>query len=556
VKVAERAYELTIDRTLAALASRGGTQLASLRLLAALDTTDGPDETLAANVRVGEDGTVVVERRSTIWEQATVTLVPHNECVEVRTWVAGRGRLTDVHLLGGRSLMPGGPTGFLPSGSRFRNRFSPSPGHTPPIVSAGEPAVIGAIGDGEPGRGHWIFTPAPLFLAFDTFDDDDGWLGLGLSAPVRELTFAELVYRPADNGFSLGLDYEGHTEVDGEFSAPTVLLSVGVPDPYSGLARHRDDLVKRRAAPAPLARERRAWWSEPIFCGWGAQCALASGTGRSAKDFATESNYDAFLDHLEREGVVPGTITIDDKWQDAYGTCRADNAKWRDLGGWIARRHARGQHVLLWWKAWDPEGLPPELCIRNPDGAPVALDPANPAARDAVRSAVREMVSQDGLDADGLKVDFTARTPSGTALDAHGAGWGIALLHDLLELVYCTAKEAKPGALVVTHTPHPAFVDVTDMIRLNDIVRMDGGVVDLMRHRADVARAACPELLVDTDDWPMPSLAEWRAYLAAKPSLGVPALYYTDSVDATGETFEPDDYENLRRTWSTWRSAR
>jgi hypothetical protein len=554
VKLAERTYDLTIERTLAVLSSPGGTRVASLRLLAALDTIDGPDETLAADVRVEDDGTVVVERRSTVWEQATVTLVPHDECVEVRTRVSGRGRLTDAHLLAGRSLIPGGPTGFLPSGSRFRNRFSPSPGYTAPIASAGNAVAIGVTGDGEPGRAHWFFTPAPLFLAFDT-DDDDGWLGLGVSAPVAELKFVRLAYRPADDGFSLVLDYEGHTEVDGEFSAPTVLLSPSLPDPYAGLARHRDDLVKRGAAPAPLARERRAWWSEPIFCGWGAQCALASRTGRRAQELATESNYDAFLEHLERQDVVPGTIVIDDKWQDAYGTCRPDDSKWRDLGGWIARRHARGQRVLLWWKAWDPEGLPPELCIRNPDGAAVAVDPASPAAQDALRTAVHDMLSPDGLDADGLKVDFSARTPSGTALAGGNGAWGIALLHDLLELVYRTAKEAKPGALVVTHTPHPAFVDVTDMIRLNDIVRMDGGVVELMRHRAEVARAACPELLIDTDDWPMPSLAEWRAYLTAKPAFGVPALYYTDSVDATGERFEAVDYENMRRTWSTWRSA-
>ena len=67
------------------------------------------------------------------------------------------------------------------------------------------------------------------------------------------------------------------------------------------------------------------------------------------------------------------------------------------------------------------------------------------------------MLAPDGLDADGLKVDFTARTPSGRALSHHeGGAWGIALLHELLSIVYAAAKEAKPDALVITHTPHPA----------------------------------------------------------------------------------------------------
>ncbi len=328
-----------------------------------------------------------------------------------------------------------------------------------------------------------------------------------------------------------------------------------------GLRRHRADLVARGAAPAPAERETPAWWREPIFCGWGAQCALAEAAGAGiAADYATQANYDAFLSHLEGEGIVPGTVVLDDKWQAAYGTNEPDTGKWPDLRAWIAERHERGQRVLLWWKAWDAQGLPPELCVRNPAGEPVGLDPSNPAAREAIRASVRTMLSAKGLDADGFKVDFTARTPTGRALERHGPGarpqrWGIALLHELLATLYTAAKDVKPDALVLTHTPHPAFVDVTDMIRLNDMVAGAPSVVPQMRHRARVARAACPELLVDTDDWRIPSLREWREYAEEKPLLGVPSLYYSQSLDATGESFEPQDYEALRRTWATWRAA-
>jgi hypothetical protein len=555
--------ELAPDGMFATLAAPGGPPWAMLRPLAALDTTGGPDETLAVEAaqEVGE-GVFEVRRRSTRWQQALVRLACDDEGVDIVASVAGGGDLADVHLLTARSLIPGQPTGFLPSGSAFRTLFSPNPGDPGRLVrGAGESAVVGVSGDGQPGRGHWFFTPAPLSLWLTTADVDgpepvgDGWVGLSLAAPVEELNFVQLAYVPADRGFSLRLDYDGHTRVDGDFQAPAVRITPGAADPYAGLRLHRDDLVRRGAAPEHAERERPAWWSAPIFCGWGAQSRLARLQGAPSASLATQASYDGFLAHLDRQGLVPGTVVIDDKWQSAYGTNQPDAAKWPDLRGWIEARHARGQRVLLWWKAWDPEGLPPELCIRNGDGVALAVDPTNLDARAALGRSIHALLSPDGLDADGLKIDFTARTPSGTALQAGGHAWGIALLHELLAIVHAAAKAAKPDALLITHTPHPAFADVTDMIRLNDMLRIDDGqpfppVVPQMRYRAEVVRAACPGLLIDTDDWCVPSLAEWRAYLAVKGELGVQSLYYADALDFTGEAFEPEDYEALRRAWA------
>ena len=566
--VETRSYRLEVDDAglTARVSTPAGEQLLALRPLAALDTTTAPDETLEVRppARDGER-TIVVERRSTCWEQAATTFVCGDDTIDVRTSVRGRGALATAHLLAGRSLLPGRPTGFLPSGTGFRTLFSPNPGDPGKLACrADEQAVLGVVGDSEPGRGHWLFTPAPLWLGFSRAaleaPEPAAWVGLGISAPVEALRFTEAVYRPADRGFSLELDYDGHTAVDGAFEAPTLVWSFGVTDPYAGLRRHREELVERGAAPPVRPRPAPEWWREPIFCGWGAQCARGRELDRPASDFATQAEYDAFLATLEREGLVPGTVVLDDKWQADYGTNEPDPAKWPDLRGWIADRHARGQRVLLWWKAWDPEGAPPELCVRNPDGVPVALDPSQPGTRELLAAQLTRMLAPDGLDADGLKVDFTARTPAGRALTAHGS-WGIALLHELLAVVHRAAKAAKPDALVITHAPHPAFVDVTDMIRLNDMLRLDdegpfARVTPQMRHRAAVAHASAPELEVDTDDWSVPSLEEWREYLAAKPELGVPALYYADTIDATGERLEPADYEALRRTWAAWRARR
>ena len=207
-----------------------------------------------------------------------------------------------------------------------------------------------------------------------------------------------------------------------------------------------------------------------------------------------------------------------------------------------------------------PGGGAAEWCVRSASGEPLGLDPTHPAAVAAITEGVRTMLAPDGLDADGLKIDFTARTPSGVATRHYGEAWGIALLHELLVLVAREARRVKPDALLVGHTPNSWFGGVVDMVRLNDMTRLDDpeprvDIVPQMRYRAAVVRAALPGHLIDTDDWCPPDLATWRRYLAIKAELGVPALYYATGLDLSGEDFEPEDYAAIRRVWADYRAA-
>jgi hypothetical protein len=242
-----------------------------------------------------------------------------------------------------------------------------------------------------------------------------------------------------------------------------------------------------------------------------------------------------------------------------------DRRRWPDMRGWIRRRHDSGQRVLLWWKAWDPAGLPPEECVTDPSGRPVAADPGSPAYRKRLRHIVSDLLTGDGLDADGFKVDFTQRTPAGRGLlrpgAEPGAPWGVAALHLLLRTIYRAAKAAKPDALVVTHTSHPGFADVCDMMRLNDILEKDPSgrpvpAVDQLAFRHAVASAALPGHLIDTDQWPVANLNEWRAYVLTQSRLGVPALYYAERLDRSGEELSGSDLALVATTWREYRQRR
>ena len=570
----------TVDGPVAWLDDREGVRWAELRLLASVDTRDGVDETLAiagpthdwVDGNVGEAGTarLVWTLASSTWDAKRLVLAVTSDTIAITAEVDGSGALTDVTLLGGRVILPRG-TGRLMSGAWFRSIVGAAPADPARIVQpASESTSIGVVSGSEPGRGRWFFTPAPFVVAASrsavvnpTVIPEGPWLAFGLDAAAGAAGFTEMTYRAIDRGFAFDLDFDGRERVAGAWTSPPLVIAAA-PDPFAAIADQRKRLRPSTSESTGTAQSRRQipdWWREPIFCGWGAQCALATAAGKTlaaAAGYATADRYDGFLEHLERRGIVPGTITIDDKWQTAYGTNEPDAAKWPDLAGWIAGRQARDQRVLLWYKAWDPEGLPDDWCVRSSAGVPIAVDPTHPSGEASIRQGIRRMLDPSELGADGLKIDFTARTPSGRATVQHGTTWGVDLLRTLLDVIADEAASVRPDALLVGHTPNAIVADAVGMIRLNDTLRLDDpepdvDIVPQMRFRAGVARAACPEHLIDTDDWCAPSLGGWRAYTAMKTELGVPALYYATHLDRTGEALEAEDYSLIRRTWAAYR---
>jgi hypothetical protein len=590
------AYVLAVTAGIprARLGSPDGALWSELSLLASAHPAGGVDEAWDlpdAVIEETPDGArLTFEPRSTAWIRRRVVVDCLPGELRLRVEVEGGGRLDAVTVLGGSAVTAAGAGGEFRSSIEAPALFVPTP--TEPVqavrtsVSA---ARLGVVGDAEPGRLHGVFSPSPLLLALGrgvaphpTELPAGDWLALSVVAPVEALGFTGLGYEPVDGGFLLRLDYEGRTPVRGAWASPELVLRPAA-SPEAALRDHRADLARRGlAGPAPVPAR---WHREPIFCGWGAQCAYAvdlaargivtgeapagfvlpEGAG-AAPDLARQDLYDDWLAKLARRGIDPGTVVIDDRWQAAYGTNEPDTAKWPDLRGWIARQHEAGRRVLLWFKAWDPSGLDPALCLRDPSGRAVAADPGNPRYLAALRDQVHRMLGPDGLDADGFKVDFTQRAPSGRMLAASPGSaadegvWGIAALHRLVATLHAAAHEAKPDALVVTHTVHPSFAAVSDMIRLNDVLERDVSgarvpVQDQLRLRHAIARAVLPDHLVDTDQWPMPDRAGWLAYAEAQPRYGVPALYYVDSIDGSGERIEPGDLDRIARSWRAYREG-
>jgi hypothetical protein len=558
LSVRAETYSLTFaaDRPFVYLDDANGARIAELFVLSSIHPLHDRDDTVGlGRWQVDESPDEVVfslAAASSVWQTKTYRFRcrPRRFLYEIE--IEGEGRLAEAHYFGGYySGQPRWGSGFFRSGHSFRKGFNPEPNCKEVnyfVPSAG--SVIDLTGVPLPGKAGWFFTPPPFCYAFQA---NGGWLGVGVEAAPGANQYTEFTYGGELSSFYLTLAYEGHTAVAGRYRLPALGFDFGA-DEFDVLRAHVGALGAAGHLGPPRGRLRPAWWREPIFCGWGAQCGVAALDEGRAPDYARQSLYETVLSTLERNGVCPGIVVLDDKWQATYGDNRVDPAKWSDLRGFIRVQHRLGRHVLLWLKAWDPQGLPAEECITNAAGLPLAVDPTNPAYIRRLRASIVEMLGPDGYDADGFKIDFSARIPSGPGIRLHGQAWGLELMHTYLGLLHDGAKQVKPDALIMAHTPHPYLSGVLDMIRLNDI-NVGKNVNRAMTLRAAIASIACPDALIDTDNWPILDKAAWRAYTSLQPELGVPSLYYASHIDSTGEPLEEEDYALVRAMWAEYRAG-
>lgn len=554
VKVQTDAYTLELlgDRPAAKVWDAQGRLMAELFLLSSCHTLGGRDVSSRVTPWRAEerDGNVILscQADSLLWAQKTVVVTLQEDRILYRMTVEGQGALGDVELLSGY---------YTGSNARWSNArfysgfhgdslFNPEPdGWEQYAVSVQERSLIDMTGVPIPGRDHWFFTPPPFCFVLR---NGPTCMTLGVAAQPGRHTFTECEYT-GGRGQGLTLRYEGYTKVEGCYDLPEVHMIFGQ-DEYALLGRFSE--AERLSAPPA---ERFDWWETPIFCGWGAQSALSQSYGKPAPALAYQKFYEDFTNALDEKNIQPGIIVIDDKWQKAYGLNNVDEEKWPDMKGFIRAMHQKGRRVLLWLKAWDPEGVDPSLCIRDFTGAAQAIDPQNPGYLALFAGACRNMLSPEGLDADGFKIDFTARIPSCPGCQRSGDHWGLELMRDYLAMVRDNAKVVKRDALVMCHCPHPYLADKLDMIRLNDI-NTGRPVCEQMLHRARLVRAVMPDKLIDTDNWPMPDKASWLSYVRLQPELGVPSLYYLWHMDNSPEAISEQDLDVVRQSWARWRERR
>lgn len=422
---------------------------------------------------------------------------------------------------------------------------SPSVNHRITPYSLPHTLAIGIAGNAETSA---KFSPPPFAVVLEA---QDRKALVAISARPGRHRWNEAVFRANSRGVMVSADLEGHTSPAED--QPHVIVSVlpGAPEESNHALLSRGLALLYPAAFRPRTSSEPDWWRRPIYCGWGDQVTISQwleGVGPEfrALPYCTQGLYERWIRRLEKARIPIGTITIDGGWSPA-GVWQPNTERWPDLRGFIRRQHEAGRRVLLWLATWLWDGLPDEFCLFA-GKTKLCADPTHPVYNSLLRARVRELVSPDGYDADGFKIDQLSFSPSEKKL--HGgprfglAGhirgshpkitdpairtWGCDLLYRFQREIARAARSAKPEVLISSSTVHPYFHDTFDMVRLHDMGHVAQDIFEAMGARANLAKAALPGKPIDTDDWVHSNYNLWKRYTAGSTKIGVPCIFYAE----------------------------
>ncbi|HPN84937.1 MAG TPA: hypothetical protein PK821_06335 [Victivallales bacterium] len=456
--------------------------------------------------------------------------------------------------------------------------------------------------------GDWLVTPPPhIYLAGKR--DKKSWMSFGLLVKPGEQNFLFYEYLGGEK-VGLNLLYNGYTKVEGSWTSPKMLMQASSSE-YEAIGKYCEHLFENGYA-KKVSRTKKdvpRWWKEPIFGGWGEQMYLSDfwkrywiegggGWGGAGAEMCTMEKYDAMLEKLEKKNVFPTLLIVDNRWFSKDCQLDVDESIWPDMKGWIKKQHDKGRRVILWIymqgyrqdragkdvplveHLLNPSHGTPEVLEINTDvfypdlklekrkirvpqsylkgvmNERMNINPLNESYRKRVEEKVKYLLSPEGLDADGFEFDYTHLIPTVPGFVRIDGGekilCGCEYVHEILKIYYDAGKSVKKDALFITHTFNSYFNDVLDMLRLQDIYSDYADISGQMQHRTKIAKFACPDCVIHTDQHPMPSLYAWRKYAKFQPQLGNPCLYYVTGIESTHEKLTDDDFKMLRETWEAY----
>lgn len=329
--------------------------------------------------------------------------------------------------------------------------------------------------------------------------------------------------------FGLQFDY-GERKRDGVYVSPRVGVwftesRVGVLKGYRELlGEMRGDVNVARKYSKVKKRQggENGGYEGGIYTSWGDQVYakyIEEGNVTSeagAEKYCGSELIDDALARLGRKEIRPETIVIDEGWADALGDWNGADEKFGgSLKVYIETKQAAGYRIILYFSPFlvdvDSEVVKKKnnWFVKDGDGEVAKVvrsgreyylfDWSVGEAREYVGGKLRAMVSEDGLNADGVKVaGVKYLLEEGWRLSNNSYGFGESYLFAVIRDIHSFVKKADKNAAIFLACLNPLYDGLFDVVRLGNTSEVNH---DLHVLRGWTASWLLPSKVIDTDDW-------------------------------------------------------
>ena len=419
----------------------------------------------------GKKITMTASRSGAVEKEATIACDDHSFQIQFAQYIPANADY-GIHLLRRNGK------GFDTTG--WEEYFSPEPDD----YFRPNPAVDVRVDRDQ----QWFFAPAPLNLSFKT---PAGWFSIGLAG----LPDAS-VYALRQESIWLDLVWKKIRPAQDQMYRFIPLIFTFNDSPWQAIDDYSSRVLAKfeRHSKNPGIETKPRWWTNPLVSTWGEQTVFQMTANHAA---FTSDWVRWYVQSQEKAlGDTSFTLIIADNWSRAYGDPHPSD-RFRELRALIDWCHERGHKVILFWKAWKVEAGSIAIGMNVIDGEYV--DATHPMFESYVDSCSQILFSNgpDGLDADGLKIDylFLVRDPATANYFDAAKGMGFKEVKSYLEMFHQKAKKYKADALIMGSAIDPHFFDVQDMVRIHD----DWDNKTRREKRARIITQAMPGMLINGD---------------------------------------------------------
>ncbi len=242
----------------------------------------------------------------------------------------------------------------------------------------------------------------------------------------------------------------------------------------------------------------------PQFCAWGSQVDRGKEGDRQDEAFLRE-----IYREMKDSGMHAGMFSIDDKWEERYGTLEHSAERFPHFVDFLNEVRADGRRIGIWaalMRCEDPQqiGLTTEHMLRQRDGKPFVagggkyyiLDFTQPVVANVFKNIAQNFIRR--YNPDLVKFDFGYELPSldiAAPKDLRYAGER--LLKRGLEVVVEAMREVNPDIVLMYYQLSPLFLDELDLHSPDDLF-LAAGEYDLEANRRFFFSSLCGTLGVPT----------------------------------------------------------